>query len=73
MYNYPPEGGVKRNKMKKIILTLSLIITVAAAIAFANEIDDNPTVWEALAHISGFIFCIGIIGKILDTWTTGKK
>lgn len=28
--------------MKKIILTLSLIITVAAAIAFANEIDDNP-------------------------------
>jgi hypothetical protein len=58
--------------MKKIILTLSLIITVAAAIAFANEIDDNPTFWEALAHISGFIFCAGIIGKILDSWT-GKK
>ena len=58
--------------MKKIILTLSLIITVAAAIAFANEIDDNPTAWEALAHISGFIFCIGIIGKILESWT-GKK
>jgi len=58
--------------MKKIILTLSLIITVAAVIAFANEIDDNPTFWEALAHISGFIFCAGIIGKILDLWT-GKK
>jgi len=59
--------------MKKTILTLSLIITLAAAIAFANEIEDNPTAWEALAHISGFIFCIGIIGKILETWTTGKK
>jgi hypothetical protein len=58
--------------MKKIVLTLSLIITVAAAIAFANEVDDNPTFWEALAHISGFIFCVGIIGKILDSWT-GKK
>ena len=58
--------------MKKIILILSLIITVAAAIAFANEIEDNPTFWETLAHISGFIFCLGIIGKILDTWT-GKK
>ena len=58
--------------MKKIILILALIITVAAAIAFANEVDDNPTFWEALAHISGFIFCVGIIGKILDTWT-GKK
>lgn len=58
--------------MKKIVLTLSLIITVAAAIAFANEVDDNPTFWEALAHISGFIFCAGIIGKILDLWT-GKK
>lgn len=59
--------------MKKIILTISLIITLAAAIAFANEIEDNPTFWESLAHISGFIFCIGIIGKILDSWTTGKK
>ena len=58
--------------MKKIILILSLIITVAAAIAFANEIEDNPTFWEALAHVSGFIFCVGIIGKILDSWT-GKK
>jgi len=58
--------------MKKIILTLSLIITVAAAIAFSNEIEDDPTFWEALAHISGFIFCLGIIGKILDSWT-GKK
>jgi hypothetical protein len=58
--------------MKKIILTLLLIITVAAAIVFANEIDDNPTFWETLAHVSGFIFCIGIIGKILETWT-GKK
>jgi hypothetical protein len=58
--------------MKKIILILSLIITVAAAIAFANEIDDNPTFWEALAHVSGFVFCLGIIGKILETWT-GKK
>ena len=58
--------------MKKIILTISLIVTVAAVIAFANEIDDNPTFWESLAHISGFIFCIGIIGKILDSWT-GKK
>ncbi len=58
--------------MKKIILILSLIITVAAAIAFANEIEDDPTFWETLAHISGFIFCIGIIGKILETWT-GKK
>lgn len=58
--------------MKKIILILSLIITVAAAIAFANEIEDNPTFWEALAHVSGFIFCLGIIGKILDSWT-GKK
>jgi hypothetical protein len=58
--------------MKKIILILSLIITVAAAIAFANEIDDNPTFWETLAHVSGFILCIGIIGKILETWT-GKK
>jgi hypothetical protein len=58
--------------MKKIILTLSLIITVAAAIAFSNEIEDDPTFWEALAHISGFIFCVGIIGKILDSWT-GKK
>ena len=59
--------------MKKIILTLSLIITVAAVIAFANEIEDNPTAWEVLAHVSGFVFCLGIIGKILDTWTTGKK
>lgn len=59
--------------MKKIILILSLIITVAAVIAFANEIDDNPTFWEALAHVGGFIFCLGIIGKILDLWTTGKK
>ena len=59
--------------MKKIILILSLIITLAAAIAFANEIDDNPTFWETLAHVSGFVFCLGIIGKILDTWTTGKK
>ena len=58
--------------MKKIILILSLIITVAAAIAFSNEIEDDPTFWEALAHISGFIFCVGIIGKILDSWT-GKK
>lgn len=58
--------------MKKIILILSLIITLAAAIAFANEIEDNPTFWEALAHVSGFIFCLGIIGKILDSWT-GKK
>jgi len=58
--------------MKKIILTLSLIITLAAAIAFANEIEDNPTFWEALAHVSGFVFCLGIIGKILETWT-GKK
>ena len=58
--------------MKNAILILSLIIIVAAAIAFANEVDDNPTFWEALAHISGFIFCIGIIGKILDSWT-GKK
>lgn len=58
--------------MKKIILTISLILTLAAAIAFANEIEDNPTFWEALAHVSGFIFCIGIIGKILETWT-GKK
>jgi len=58
--------------MKKIILILSLIITVAAAIAFANEIEDDPTFWETLAHISGFIFCVGIIGKILDSWT-GKK
>lgn len=58
--------------MKNAILTISLIITVAAAIAFANEIDDNPTFWETLAHISGFIFCIGIIGKILEIWT-GKK
>jgi hypothetical protein len=58
--------------MKKIILILSLIITVAAVIAFANEIDDNPTFWEALAHVSGFVFCLGIIGKILDSWT-GKK
>ncbi len=59
--------------MKKIILAISLMITVAAVIAFANEIDDNPTFWEALAHVSGFVFCLGIIGKILDTWTTGKK
>ena len=58
--------------MKKIVLTLSLIITVAAAIAFANEVDDNPTFWEALAHIAGFIFCAGIIGKILDSWATKK-
>jgi len=58
--------------MKKIILILSLIITLAAAIAFSNEIEDDPTFWEALAHISGFIFCVGIIGKILDSWT-GKK
>jgi hypothetical protein len=58
--------------MKKIILILSLIITVAATIAFANEIEDDPTFWETLAHISGFIFCLGIIGKILETWT-GKK
>jgi len=58
--------------MKNAILILSLIITVAAAIAFANEIDDNPTFWEALAHVSGFVFCLGIIGKILETWT-GKK
>ena len=58
--------------MKKIILILSLIITLAAAIAFANGIEDDPTFWETLAHISGFIFCIGIIGKILDSWT-GKK
>ena len=58
--------------MKKIILILSLIITVAAVIAFANEIDDNPTALEALAHVSGFVFCLGIIGKILETWT-GKK
>ena len=58
--------------MKNAILTLSLIITLAAAIAFSNEIDDNPTFWETLAHISGFIFCVGIIGKILDSWT-GKK
>lgn len=48
------------------------MITVAAAIAFANEVDDNPTFWEALAHISGFIFCVGIIGKILDSWATKK-
>ena len=59
--------------MKNAILILSLIITVAAVIAFANEIEDNPTFWEALAHVSGFVFCLGIIGKILDTWTTGKK
>jgi hypothetical protein len=59
--------------MKNAILILSLIITVAAAIAFANEIEDDPTFWETLAHVSGFIFCIGIIGKILDLWTTGKK
>lgn len=58
--------------MKKIILTISLIVTVAAVIAFANEVDDNPTFWEALAHISGFIFCVGIIGKILDSWATKK-
>ena len=58
--------------MKNAILILSLIITVAAAIAFSNEIEDDPTFWEALAHISGFIFCVGIIGKILDSWT-GKK
>lgn len=58
--------------MKKIILILSLIITVAAGIAFANEIDYNPEVWEALAHVGGFIFCLGIIGKILDSWTTKK-
>ena len=58
--------------MKNAILILSLIITVAAAIAFANEIDDNPTAWEVLAHVSGFVFCLGIIGKILDSWT-GKK
>lgn len=58
--------------MKKIVLILSLMITVAAAIAFANEVDDNPTFWEALAHISGFIFCVGIIGKILDSWATKK-
>lgn len=58
--------------MKKIVLILSLMITVAAAIAFANEVDDNPTFWEALAHVSGFIFCIGIIGKILDSWATKK-
>ena len=58
--------------MKNAILILSLIITVAAAIAFANEVDDNPTFWEALAHMSGFVFCLGIIGKILDSWT-GKK
>lgn len=51
---------------------MSLIITVAAAIAFANEIEDNPTFWVALAHVSGFVFCLGIIGKILDSWT-GKK
>jgi len=47
--------------------------TVAAVIAFANEIEVDPTFGEGLAHISIFIFCIVIIGKILDLWTTGKK
>lgn len=59
--------------MKKIILVLLLIITVAAAIAFASmKLMTTRKFWEALAQGFGLIFFFGIVGEILDSWT-GKK
>ena len=58
--------------MKNAILILSLLIVGTAALAFASEIGGSPRFWVTLAQVGGFIFCIGIIGKILDLWTTKK-
>lgn len=54
--------------MKTIILILSLLIAGTAALAFASEIGGSPKFWVTLAQVGGFIFCMGIIGKILDVW-----
>lgn len=58
--------------MKTIILILCILFVGTAALAFASEIGGSPKFWVTLAQVGGFIFCIGIIGKILDVWT-GKN